>query len=335
MITKRTLARPAMSAIAAFLALSASSAFAQAAPNEPAPPTAAEPVARPTPPPTMVLPVAIPPAAPEPAMVTPATAPQPASPKPVIRVPVEIVPETVKAAPRTAERAAPAPARAARSAKPALTPSAAPSASANTPLAEAAPVAAPIQQAAEPMVPTISAPTAVADTVPAGKFPWDMAGAAAALLLAGGAGIAFARRRRAAPDSDIVPAFAPEARPTRLADVPAYISSQAPLPRTTPSFAAAPSGSMGRHEAMALTGPTPDNPFLTLRKRLKRARFYDGKARLAYAATLAGQKDLRRQPASAWDIAQRPVPSVQTQEVHRPDPASPGAASLRPGYFSS
>src|SRR3546814_19946940 len=52
---------------------------------------------------------------------------------------------------------------------------------------------------------------------------------------------------------------------------PAYAPrEQVDAPRTTPAFAAAPSGSMGRHDATALAGPTPDNPFATLSKRLKR-----------------------------------------------------------------
>src|SRR3546814_8735478 len=56
--------------------------------------------------------------------------------------------------------------------------------------------------------------------------------------------------------------------------------ARAPAMRSTPAFAAAPHGGMGRHEAMALAGPTPDNPFLTLKKRLKRARFHDRRERL-------------------------------------------------------
>src|SRR3546814_4442947 len=63
--------------------------------------------------------------------------------------------------------------------------------------------------------------------------------------------------------------------------------------RSTPAFATAPHGSMGRHEAMALAGPTPDNPFLTLKKRLKRARFYDGRERMEYESLLAGQQNMR------------------------------------------
>src|SRR3546814_18422872 len=80
---------------------------------------------------------------------------------------------------------------------------------------------------------------------------------------------------------------------------------------------------------MALAGPTPDNPFLTLKKRLKRARFYDGRERMEYESLLAGQQNMRRKPLSAWDIAQRPAPA--TQAVHRPEPDR-GRNGLRPGY---
>src|SRR3546814_17003469 len=73
--------------------------------------------------------------------------------------------------------------------------------------------------------------------------------------------------------------------------------ARAPAMRSTPAFAAAPHGGMGRHEAMALAGPTPDNPFPTLKKRLQRARFPDRRQRLAYEELLSGQRALRRTPA--------------------------------------
>lgn len=90
---------------------------------------------------------------------------------------------------------------------------------------------------------------------------------------------------------------------------------------------------MGRHEATALAGPTQDNPFLTLKKRLKRARFFDRRERLQYEAMLAEQKDLHRKPASAWEVAQRPVPAEQ--EVHRPEPVRGRTGNLRPGWLRS
>jgi hypothetical protein len=39
--------------------------------------------------------------------------------------------------------------------------------------------------------------------------------------------------------------------------------------------------SSGRHEQAAYRGPTPDNPSLSLKKRLKRARFFDQRERMA------------------------------------------------------
>ncbi len=84
-------------------------------------------------------------------------------------------------------------------------------------------------------------------------------------------------------------------------------------------------------KALAMAGPSEDNPFLTLKKRLKRARFYDRRERMDYDALLAEQKDMRRQPASAWDIAQRPEPAPAQQDVHRPD-TRPARAGLRPGF---
>ena len=176
-------------------------------------------------------------------------------------------------------------------------------------------------------------------------FPWELAGGAAALLIVGGAGIAFARRRRnerALADRayDDEPAITPtpvmaeaQSAETQAWITPAYVPRErVEAPRTTPAFAAAPSGSMGRHEAMALAGPTPDNPFATLSKRLKRARFLDRQERTAYDETLAQQQDMTRKPVSAWEISQRPAsPSEQQQEVRRPEPgrANPG---LRPGF---
>src|SRR3546814_20979775 len=63
---------------------------------------------------------------------------------------------------------------------------------------------------------------------------------------------------------------------------PAYAPrEQVDAPRTTPAFAAAPSGSMGRHEATALAGPKPDKPFAPLSQRLKPARFLPPQERSA------------------------------------------------------
>ena len=103
-------------------------------------------------------------------------------------------------------------------------------------------------------------------------------------------------------------------------------------PQTSPTFAAAPSGSMGRHEAMAMAGPTPDNPFATLQKRLARARFLDRQERAEYDATLAARKDMRRTPVSAREISQRAEPAAPAeQEVRRLEPGRT-RKELKPGW---
>jgi hypothetical protein len=350
------LSRPAMSAIAAFLALSTPGAFAQEAPTI----TMTPPVAAPAPqtPPTVPEPSAPAPVAAPEAAQPPAT--QPPAPKPVIRVPLEIEPAETAPAPKAAERAAPAPAESEPTAprtRTAAAPAAAPEPVAETPATDAAPaqdvasVAAPMTAAAEPVAEVASPPAAENASVGGSDFPWELAGGAAALLIVGGAGLAFARRRRSARalaenarTYDSEPAVTPtpvvakaqpaDAQPAEAQQwiTPAYTPRErVEAPRTTPAFAAAPSGSMGRHEAMALAGPTPDNPFATLSKRLKRARFLDRQERVAYDETLGQQQDMTRKPVSAWEIAQRPAaPATQEQDVRRPEPGR-GRARLRPG----
>lgn len=346
MTKKIPLSRPATCAIAAFLALSSPSAFAQ----ETAAP-AAEPVA----PPVMVPPVA-PTTAPAPVVA-------PAQPAPVIQVPLEIEPApapVAKATPRAAAKAATRPAAAARTAAPAPV-AAPPAAVASTEVTPAdsaasilstesvAPVAAMVDPAPAPM--PITETTATNDS-----FPWELAGGAAALLIVGGAGLAFARRRRSREDwaestveYDHVPVAPAVAAPAAAREPEPVIPAQpahalreqqvftvpvAPAQRSTPAFAAAPSGSMGRHEALALVGPTADNPFLTLKKRLKRARFHDRKERHEYDG-LMDQPQVARQPASAWEIANRPDPVLAKQTTRRPEQAPLFPGRLRPGYAGS
>lgn len=347
MMKNIALSRPATSAIAAFLVLSTPAAFAQEAPTI----TMTPPVAAPTPqtPPTVPETTPAPVAAPQTAQ-PPAT--QPPAPKPVIRVPLEIEPAEAAPAPKAAERAEPAQPKSERAA-PRARAAAAPAASdpaPEAPPADAAPVeaiapvAAPMTAAAEPAAEVAAPPPVETANAGGSDFPWELAGGAA-LLIVGGAGLAFARRRRneralADPAFDDEPAIATtpviaEANPVESQAwvTPAYAPRErVEAPRTTPAFAAAPSGSMGRHEAMALAGPTPDNPFATLSKRLKRARFLDRQERVAYDETLGQQQDMTRKPVSAWEIAQRPAASAaQEQDVRRPEPGR-GRPGLRPGF---
>ncbi|WP_448657705.1 hypothetical protein ACPVPU_09535 [Sphingomonas sp. CJ99] len=72
------------------------------------------------------------------------------------------------------------------------------------------------------------------------------------------------------------------------------------------------SADAGRHERAALTGPSPDNPFLTRRARLKRARFLDAREREVL---------LNRQSssdASPIDRVEPARPAAGQQTVSRP-----------------
>lgn len=341
MMKNIALSRPATSAIAAFLVLSTPAAFAQEAPTI----TMTPPVTAPTAPTPQTPPTVAEPSAPAP--VAAPQAAQPVAPAPVIRVPLDIEPAETTPAPRAAERAeAPAPARPAQRARSvAAAPVATPVAD-TAPTAELAPVAAPMAAPADAVIEPTSAPAKPAPAA-SGEFPWEIVGGAAALLVIGGAGLAFARRRRHPADemayAEVVrdapiertAASAPIAGEGQQWVSPAYAprTPEVAAPRTTPAFAAAPSGSMGRHEAMAMAGPTPENPFVTLSKRLKRARFLDRQERLAYNETLGAQKDMTRKPVSAWEIAQRPEPAMQQQDVRRPEAARPRTTTtFRPGY---
>ncbi|HJS10633.1 hypothetical protein, partial [Sphingopyxis sp.] len=223
----------------------------------------------------------------------------------------------------------------------AATPVAAPAAEAPA-IEEATPIAAPMAAPAEPIAEPPPLPAETASTT-GDAFPWEIAGGAAALLIIGGAGFAFARRRRAIGEDaaayDYEPAPLAATEPVTGETQPWITPAYAPrdeeelAPRTIPAFIAAPTGSMGRHEAMAMAGPTDDNPFATLSKRLKRARFLDQQERAVYDETLGAQKDMTRKPVSAWEIAQRPAPAMQEQHVRRPEPARVRTStSFRPGH---
>ncbi|MBL8652442.1 MAG: hypothetical protein JNL35_18805 [Sphingopyxis sp.] len=340
MTKKIPLSRPATSAIAAFLVLSSTSAFAQETATPVAPPATVPTVTPPTVAPT----------------VAPAPVAAPAQPAPVIRVPVDIEPAPAPVAqvtPRAATKAASRPAAVARTAAPVA---AVPVAAAPAEAVAAVAASASPEENLTPIAPVVDpAPAPVTQTAASSdSFPWELAGGAAALLIVGGAGLAFARRRRSREQWDEVeyesvpvapvaatPVVAREPEPVApaqpahaLREDRVFAAPAAPMQRSTPAFAAAPSGSMGRHEAMALVGPTAENPFLTLKKRLKRARFYDRKERSEYDG-LMDQPQVARQPASAWDIANRPEPVLAKQTTRRPDQAPLFPGRLRPGFAGS
>jgi hypothetical protein len=59
----------------------------------------------------------------------------------------------------------------------------------------------------------------------------------------------------------------------------------------------------GRHTQAAYRGPTADNPFLSLKRRLKRASFFDGRERMA---AQAGQPVTQAAPAPVAQPAMAP-----------------------------
>ncbi len=125
-------------------------------------------------------------------------------------------------------------------------------------------------------------------------------GGLALILGLGGVGAAAAMRRRSvSPETTpVVARTEPVREPMPVREREPVVAEPA-MARTTPEpivreparvaptampAAAVATGStagMGRHQIAAMRGPTPDNPFLTLRNRMKRARFYDQREREA------------------------------------------------------
>lgn len=257
--------RPAGAAIAAVLALSSTAAFAQ----------------------EIVAPPSMPAAVPAPVLIIPQAAPAPAAPAPVIVMPAQptapVVAEAAAPAPRATRQVAQRPSVSARPAVRAAAP--APVARTAEPAVTAAPVAAvaAVQTADIEFAPTQTA--LPADATPeldtATTVQTDGGLGAGELGLIGGAlavgGIAaaalFARRRRRDPAPEPVDVFAARsaAPPTPLAPQPMAV----PMTTARAAPVAPIAVGTGNHVRQAEQGPTADNPFLTRRNRLRRARFLD------------------------------------------------------------
>ncbi|WP_426183420.1 hypothetical protein [Rhizorhabdus sp. FW153] len=139
-----------------------------------------------------------------------------------------------------------------------------------------------------------------------------IAGAAgAALLLLGGGIYAATRRRRAAgePAEVVYETSSGEmvTPPLTAAPVMAAPVIAPAMARTDPRPPAAASSlpadfdlsRFGRHTQAAYRGPTPENPFLSLRRRLKRASFLDARERVAAAPVAASVAAPQGAPAAA------------------------------------
>ena len=281
--------RLAMTAIAAVLALSSTQLLAQVAPEATQPVTVDPVIAVPD----------IPPEATTPSEPSATSASDPLTAEPTIT--------TTEPSSSTTTR------RTARVTRPAK--AAAPVARASV----AAPVAQPAETAAAAPGPPVAMPTApppaIAATPPAQEAPAvsnDMLaiGAAAGLgLLVGLIGLGVVMRRRklrsdeefAAADQyepaseasvQADPLFAePAYAPASVEPIPAMpvaaasgtVATSAPPATTSACVDAAP----GSHVEAACGGPTADNPSLSIKKRLKRANFFDQREFLVAAGEVA------------------------------------------------
>ena len=171
--------------------------------------------------------------------------------------------------------------------------------------AEAPPIAEPVAPPAAEVAP-VAQNDAIEDALP-------IAGAAGLGLLAlAGFGLAARRRRRRREDEEFEAtqwALAhaepePEPQPAAVAAEPAFVRPAAsPDPALADSpVTALPAGfdisKFGRHVQAAYRGPTPDNPSLSLKNRLRRASFFDQQERREAEETKTSPKPAA-QPAWA------------------------------------
>ncbi len=294
-----------MTAIAAVLAFSSAPLFAQSVDPDVATPP---PVVDVTP-----VPIAAEPPAAEPIVVDTAVDPVAAEvvSKPAARKTTVASTAATRSRPATVRLATPAP-RGARApvavsiAEPAKTVAAAPVPLGARPAATAPAFAAP--------PPAQDAPTASNTMLP-------IAGAAGLGLLGLiGVGAVMRRRKRRneeeiAAAGQVDPAFEAPAQADPLFAEPAF----APHPvEHAPAVAVAASGSAGSpsdcveaapgsHVEAACDGPTADNPSLSIKKRLKRAHFFDQREFLAEAGEVAPMAA----DAGLPDAAAAPAPSIR------------------------
>lgn len=322
--------RPALTAIAAVLALSSTPALAQVTDAQPAsadpvvtaPPVVATPepsapLATPVSPLTSVAPAPV--AAPT-LPVLESAAPAMAPSQPVVQsIPTQTAeasparnvspaPRTVTPAQRTAPAVAERPAAtsnqqsSSRTAPWVETPrAAAPAATTVAPTAEAAPVAtAPVATAA---MPSGSDDTAI----------W--LGAGAGLLLVGGvSAYVLTRRRPSTAKAVAVPAR--RAEPVRAA-----ANDAQELPRAAvaaPVIDTTSKRSQNKLEAMVAAPPSPENPFVTRKARLRRAAYLIAHPDADFATQAAHEevKEAPRQKAAA--MAAAPKPSVSNATKSQP-----------------
>lgn len=336
MTNKIISARPAGAAIAAVLALATPPLMAQALdapqtapPVGTAPPAPVAPEAAPqVTPPVGETPAAVAAPAPEAPTAAAAAAPQ----APVIRM--APLPPVVQATPPVAEpdpaKVAPAAPAAREAAKPAGTTAAAPESVTPAPVAtQTPPIAdtAPPVALAEPAPVAEPAPAPVSTVTSSDALNYGL-GAAGVLAVLGIGGAMLARRRRKG-EADAPPAYTvASTEPRSPADaMRVYNEAAAPAPVMPPQPAMTVPPIMARTanadaadaetlEAMVAAAPSPENPFLTRAKRMRRAQYLLQRQAEAAAKTVAPSP---APPEMAYDSA-RSIPvdmrEDRSQTVH-------------------
>jgi len=316
--------RPGFTALAAVLALSSTASIAQSADT----PVAADP-AQPvlvTPPPVSTAPVSTTP------VITPAPSAAPAA---SASAPISTA-ETVDSTPAPAP-ALKAPAPVAHQADRAALSSPAAQVRPKAAKAAPAPAAAPtVAKVAKPVpAPVVASIPAVQRVQPAPAAPatqrtareaddlTPLAGAAGITVLLLGGAYALSRRRRQDEQPEMIAAASPASIDAPI--VPAREATHEPA-----TVAAIPAGfdisRFGRHTQAAYRGPTPENPSLSLKRRLKRASFFDARERMAATPSVAQGRS--QAMADAKPVAPRPAEHVTTR-IGRPQ-----RPAFRPAYQS-
>ena len=310
MTYKKMHVRSGLTAIAAVLALSSTPLGAQetTAPPDPVIETPSEP------------PPAADPLAPEPATSEPAAS----EAEPATTAPPATTRRTPARARTTAANRAPSPAP--RTAAPVSPPA---SEAVAEPVAALPPPAAPLAEPAPP--PAVEEPAPASYDLMADESLPIAAGAGLGLLLLGGIGLAIGRRRQrrleldhiranqqflaehppqpmpAAPmPNDNEPAFIRASQPAMAATAPASaVRTDAPRTKLPNGFDLS---RFGPHVRAAYIGPTPDNPSLSLKYRLRRAAAMDQRAKLDAEARPEAAR-----PAARPEPAKQPMPITNDQ----------------------
>ena len=321
---QRKVARSGLTAIAAGLALSATPTLARTV-DQVASATAASP-------------------APGPIAVEPAPVMSDAA---SVATPVDVAPPVSKAEPRAKAAPKTVAKSTTRTAATRVTSAARPVPVTSTPTTTTAAVPASLAADTNATAPQPIAPITPASDVTPGQplvaqtmqadETLPLAGAAGLGIIAlAGAGLAMRRRRRRADEvianepsiddgSAALPTIDPVTAATRAPATERPAFAWAPPAATTPTLlpASIAADSIGHHVRAAYEGPSPNNPSLVLKKRLKRAAFFDLRDRQAAAG--------EAMPTVASGLPKAVAPTSPMTDRYRVQPTSLAGPGVRFG----